>query len=66
MNKLQLKLSKYLSSFSEGCAAISLLIPFLRPISSRAAYEYPVGLDDVMGPQGAGLGPRGFERSWIK
>ena len=30
MNRLLLKLSKYLSSFSEGYAAISLLIPFVQ------------------------------------
>ena len=45
VNKLLLKLSKYLSSFSEGHAAISLLLPILKPISSIAAVEQPVGLD---------------------
>ena len=52
MNNLLLKPSKYLSSFREGYAAISLLIPFLNPMSSIAAVEYPVGLDEVMGPEG--------------
>ena len=32
-----------LSSFSEVYAAISLLIPFLNPMCSIAAVEYPVG-----------------------
>ena len=41
----------------EGYAAISLLIPFLKPISSMAAGEYPVGLDEAMGPEGIGSGP---------
>ena len=56
MNRLLLKPSKYLSSFREGYAAIFLLIPFLNPMSSNAAVEYPVGLDDAMGPEGTGLG----------
>ena len=51
MNRLLLKPSKYLSSFREGYAAISLLIPFLKPISSIAAGEYRVGLDEGMGPE---------------
>ena len=66
MNRLLLKPSKYLSSFSEGYADISLLIPFLKPISSIAAGEYPVGLDEDMGPEMTGSGPMGFGRCWIK
>ena len=54
MNKLLLKPSKYLSSFREGYVAIS---PFLNPMSSIAAVEYPVGLDEDMGPEGTGEGP---------
>ena len=57
MNRLLLKPSKYLSSLREGYAAISLLIPFLKPMSSIAAVEYPVGLNDVMGPEGTGSDP---------
>ena len=57
MNRLLLKPSKYLSSLREGYAAISLLISFLKPISSIAAHEYPVGLDEDMGPEGTGSGP---------
>ena len=57
MNKLLLKPSKYLSSFREGYAAISLLIPFLNPMSSITVVEYPVGLDEVVGPEGTGAGP---------
>ena len=56
------KSSKYLSSLREGYAAISLLIPFLKPISSIAAGEYPVGLDEGMGPEGTGSGPLGLGR----
>ena len=41
----------------EGYAAISLLLPFLNPISSIAAGEYPEGLDEGMGPEGTGSGP---------
>ena len=51
-----------LSSFREGYAAISLSIPFLKPISSMAAGEYPVGLDEDMGPEGTASGPMGFGR----
>ena len=51
MNRLLLKPSKYLSSFREGYAAISLLILFVKPISSIAAGEYRVGLDEDMGPE---------------
>ena len=57
MNRLLLKPSKYLSSLREGYAAISLLIPFLKPNSSNAAGEYPVGLDEDMDPEGTGSGP---------
>ena len=57
MNKLVLKPSEYLSSFREGYAAISLLMPFLNPMSSIAAVEYPVGQDEDMGPEGTGAGP---------
>ena len=57
MKRLFLKPSKYLSSLREGYAAISLLIPFLKLISSIAAGEYPVGLDEGMGPEGTGSGP---------
>ena len=49
--------SMYLASVREGYAAISLLIPFLKPISSIAAAEYPVGLDEDMGQEGTGSGP---------
>ena len=52
MNKLLLKISKYLSSFTEWYAVISLLLPFLNPMSSIAAVEYPVGLVEAMGPEG--------------
>ena len=62
MSRLLLKPSKYLSSLREGYAAISLLIPFLKPISSIAAGEYPVGLDEGMGPEGTGSGPLGLGR----
>ena len=37
--------------------AISLLIPFLKPISSIAHAEHPVGRDEDMGPEGTGSGP---------
>ena len=60
MKRLLLKPSKYLSSLREGYAAISLLIPFLKPISSIAAGEYPVGLDEDMGPEGTVSGPLGI------
>ena len=50
----------------EGYAAISLLIPFLKPISSISAGEYPEGLDEDMGPERTGSGPMGFGRYWIK
>ena len=53
MKKLLLKPSKYLSSLRVGYAAISLLIPFLEPISSIAAADYP----EDMGPEGTGSGP---------
>ena len=33
---------------------MSLLIPFLKLISSRAAGEYVVGLDEGMGPEVTG------------
>ena len=46
--------------FEGRYAAISLLIPFLKPISSIAAGEYPVGLDEDMGPEGTGSGPLGL------
>ena len=49
MNRLLLNPSKYLSSFREGYGPISLFIPFLRPISSIAAGEYPVSVDEDMG-----------------
>ena len=55
--RLLLKPSKYLSSLREGYAAISLLIPFLNHISSIAAGEYPVGLEEDMAPEGTGAGP---------
>ena len=57
VKRLLLKPSKYLLSLREGYAAISLVIPFLKPISSITAGEYPVGLDDDMGPEGTGSGP---------
>ena len=57
MKRLFLKPSKYLSSAREGYAAISLLIPFLNPMSAIAAVEYPVGLVEDMGPEGTGSGP---------
>ena len=50
----------------EGYAATSLLIPFLKPISSVAAGEYPVGLDEGMGLDGTGSGPLGLGKFWIK
>ena len=56
MKRLLLKPSKYLLSLREGYAALSLLIPFLKPISSIAAGEYPVGLVEDMGPEGTGSG----------
>ena len=62
MSRLLLRPSKYLSSLREGYAAISLLIPFLKAISSIAAGEYPVGLDEGMGPAGTGSGPFGLGR----
>ena len=34
----------------------------LKPISSIAAGEYPVGLDEGMGPEGTGSGPLGLGR----
>ena len=34
----------------------------LKPISSIAAGEYPVGLDEDMGPEGTGSGPFGLGR----
>ena len=66
MNRLLLKPSKYLSSFREGYAVISLLIPFLKLISSRAAGEYAVDLDEGMGPEVTGWGPMGVGRCWTK
>ena len=48
--------------FREGYAAISLLIPLLNPMSSIAAANYPVGLDEDMGPEGTGAGPQGSGR----
>ena len=58
MNKLLLKPSNHLSSLREGYAAISLYILFLYPMSSFAAdVEYPVGLEEDMGPEGTGAGP---------
>ena len=62
MSRLLLKPSKYLSSLREGYEAISLLIPFLKPISYIAAGEYPVGLDEGMGPERTGSGPLGLGR----
>ena len=66
MNRLLLKPSKYLLSFREGYAAIPLLIPFSKPINSIAACQYPVGLDEHMGPERTGSGPMRFGRCWIK
>ena len=57
MKRLLLKPSKYLASLREGYAVISLLILFLKPIYSFADGEYPVGLDEDMGPEGTGSGP---------
>ena len=57
MNRLLLKPSKYVASFSEGYAAVSLLIPFLNPMSSIAPVLQPVGLVEDMGPEGTGSGP---------
>ena len=34
-----------------------LLIPFLNSMSSITAVEYPVALDEDMGPEGTGAGP---------
>ena len=50
----------------EGYAAFYLLIPFLKPISSMASGDYPVGLDEDMGPEKTGSDPTGFGRCWIK
>ena len=66
MSRLLLKPSNYFSSLREGYAAISLLLPFLKPISSIAAGEYPVGLDEGIGPDGTGSGPLGLGRCGIK
>ena len=41
-------------------------MPFLKPICSTAAGEYPVGLGEGMGPEMTGSGPMGFGRCWIK
>ena len=41
----------------ERYAAISLLVPFLKPISSFAAAEYSVGLDEDMGQEQTHSGP---------
>ena len=54
--------TKHEGLFSFWYAAISLLIPSLNPISSIAAGEYPVGLDEGMGPEMTGSGPMGFGR----
>ena len=48
--------------FEGRYAAISLLIPVLKPISSMTAGEYPVGLDEDMGPEGTGSDPLGLGR----
>ena len=53
-DRLLFKPKKYLSSFREGYAVISLLIPFLKLISSIAADEYAAGLDEDMGPEMTG------------
>ena len=66
MNRLLLKPSKYLSSFREGYAVISLFIPFLKLISSIAAREYTADLDEDMGPEVTGSGPMGFGKFWTK
>ena len=55
--KASFEAMKDLFIFEEGYAAISLLIPFLKPISSIAAGEYLVGLDEDMDPEGTGSGP---------
>ena len=60
MKRLLLKPSKYLSSLREGYAAISQIIPFLKPMSSIATGEYCVGLDEDMGPEGTGSGQLGL------
>ena len=44
------------------CSYLSLLIPFLKPIRSTAAGEYPAGLDGGRGPEGTGSGPIGLGR----
>ena len=62
MSRLLLKPSNYLSSLREGYAAISLLIPFLKPISSIAPGEYPVGQDEGIGPVRTGSGTLGLGR----
>ena len=43
------------------CSYLSLNT-LLKPISSIAAGEYPVGLDEGMGPEGTGSGPLGLGR----
>ena len=58
--KASLEVIKVPFIFEGGYAAISLLIPFLKPISSIAAGEYPVGLDEDMGPEGTGSGGIGL------
>ena len=60
--KASLEAIKVSFIFEGGYAAISLLIAFLKPISSIAAAEYPVGLDEGMGPEGTGSGPLGLRR----
>ena len=57
MSMLLLKPSKYLSSNRKGYTAISLFDTLFNPISSTAAVQYPVGLDEDMGPEGNGSGP---------
>ena len=57
MKMFLMRRSKYLSYLREGYAVTFLLIPFLKPISSIAAAEYSVGLDEAMGPEGTGSGP---------
>ena len=73
MNRLLLKSSKYLSSFREGYAVISHLIPIWKLINSIAAGEYAAGLVEDMGPEVTGevqwdlvgFGPK-MSSSWLR
>ena len=55
--KASLEVIKVSFIFEGRVCSYFSLIPFLKPISSIAAGEYPVGLDEDMGPEGTGSGP---------